>query len=396
MSNAVINKDFDVLVIGTGVAGCVAATAIAAKGRSVALVGRFGGATAQSSGAVDVTSPQKNPEALSALQKLAIEVNLQGTERGLTLATEAGTIKKTWMAQQTQSFDLETLKEGDSIGLLGFSGLSAFDALAVAKTLSWSMSRVLGKEIDVKPLACDLSGALPWRSSLEMARAVDENIDLFAKSVAQAMKGAGQLRACLMPAVLGRAHYRAVWEKLQQEAPIYELLAMPHSVPGLRLHDALMNQIRKQRITLIAGEAIRAERANGLVERVFIDGTDGNMDIQSRAVIVCTGRFFSGGFERQGVRREKIFGLPLWHEGRLIEDLPSRQLTAPLMKDDQPLFCAAIRTDEMQRPYDRMMELFARNLFAAGSGIQSSLGVAEAALSGHLSAFHTLGMLDRE
>lgn len=395
MSKRAINKEFDVLVLGAGAAGCVAASTIAAMGHSVAVVGRFGGASEQSSGAIDYSEAMQSEvaTALDVLRKLASGVNLVATRESMLLASEAGTVKRAALAQETQACDLSSLKEGDSVTVMGFSGLSSFDAHVVARTLAWSLKNHLGRDINVSAFVCPVGSRGQWRSTLDMSRALEANAKEFVNTVISSDKA----RLTLMPAVLGRQNYRELWRAINSERKqVFEMLAMPTSVPGMRFRDALLGGLNKQSIELIVGDAVSAVHQDKKVTQIEIDMDAGSCSFSPKAVILASGRFLSGGFERQGLRREKIFGLPLWHQGQLIEDLPSRQLTTSGMKNAQPLLLAGLRVDHKSRPYDRMMDLFATNLFAAGSALEGPISIGRAALSGSLSAFHTLAALKPE
>jgi|GEM_PF-4630093 len=387
MSDVALNRQFDVVVLGAGAAGSVAAATIAAHGRTVALVSQFAGATAQSSGAVD----GGDADSLRALKGLCGDLVLKGTldNTQLLVATEAGTIKPTSLVQETQCFNFNEVGPGSKIGVVGFSGLASFDAPAVAKMLAWSAWQFLGFEVEVKPVTVDLKG--PWRSSLEMAKWLD-SAGAEEQLVSSLRTQRGNLDAYLVPAVFGRKNYNQIWKNLQTIAPIYELLGMPTSVPGLRLQDALSKGTHDKGVTILKGEAISAKLEQGRV--VALDC--GEFMLECKAVILATGRYFSGGFERSGIRRERIFKLPLWSGGKLVEDLPSRQLTSPNMSDSHALLEASLLTDDSLRPYTQTMELFAPNLFVAGSALKTARSLGSSAQSGYESAFHTLNSIESQ
>lgn len=379
-------KDYDVMVIGAGAAGCMAASTAASLGRSVALVGRFNGATAQSSGAIDAPfDHEKGPAALSAFVALAADVGLSGRSDGQVVlaATEAGTLKRCVLTQKTQFFDIAEFR-GEKIVVVGFGGLPSFDAHAVARMLGWSANRHLGRNVRVEAKVCDVKGPMLWRSCLEMSKYVDEHPAMLQQALQTLSRQEGESTTFLIPAVLGRKSYRE-----HAFANVFELLAMPHSVPGLRLTDALRGNLARLKVDVIQSEATRAHKEGDVVTRIELEGGSGAQALTARAIILATGRYFSGGFVREGVRTERLFGLPLWYDNKMIADLPSRQLTRDAILDQHPLLSAHLRADPWQRPYDRVMQLFARNLYVAGSALHPELSLGSAALSGYLSAFHT-------
>ena len=397
-----MRKEVDTLVIGAGAAGSVAAGLLATRSLDVMLVDRIGGTTLQSSGAVDVARPQsgrdsgymdairqlsknsahhpysrfdndqldKMPEALGLLKSLASKVDLQDKKdaKNLTVATQIGTIKQCALIQKSQAFDLSLIENGDSICVLGFSGLAGFDQKSVAKMLKWSVKSVLNKEVQVDFRQVSYGNKdRGWRSSIEMARFLDDkqNVDHFIKVLLDTIKTLGsKYKAFLIPPVLGIDNYHSLITKLTKEIslPIYELLAMPHSAAGLRLKSALNQGLENLGVNRIDGEAISSESHDGRVERVLVKAKDRVLDIRPKSIILATGRFFSGGFSRQGIRREKIFGLPLWYKTRLIEDAHIGALCEKSVLNEQPIFCCGLRVEEKLRPFNHTLELFAQNL----------------------------------
>lgn len=412
-------KEVDVLIIGAGVAGCVAASVLAKRNLKVAIASKLGGATMQSSGAIDAPIARqlsehaigKMGDALAELKTLVSDVELIGRSdsQNIWLATQIGTIKSAMMAQRSQSFDLSSLNNGDSIGLIGFSGLPSFDCERVSQTLQWSISRLLTKDVRVHPIKIDFRPSSGnWQSMMEMSSDLDRGESLRALEgeiqKASAIFDA-KTKVCFIAPVLGRTKFKdsMAMQNDSGRRLFCELLGAPHSVPGQRLNDALMNGLARLPVEIIGGEAIESEYENAIISKVIVDRKEGGVcEILPRSVILASGRFFAGGFSRQGMRREKVFGLSLWHENKLIEDTHIASLTQEGVDKPQAIFHCGLRVDERLRPLDRTLDLFAHNLFAAGSSIggydalgsEPSLGYA--ALSGYLSAFHTLAGLFNE
>jgi len=388
MSDVAVKREFDVVVLGGGAAGSVAAATAASHGRTVLLVSQFAGATAQSSGAVD----GGEQVSLLKLRELTADLFCHARQEQILVASEAGTLKATSLVQQTQAFDWAKTSEDSKIGVIGFSGLPSFDAESVAKMLAWSAKQILGRDLQVVPIHIDLPGS--WRSPLEMAKWADteEGSQALINALQKNLKGCS---AYLLPAMLGITQYKKIWESLQSTAPTFELLGMPTAVPGLRLQAALESGIVASGVQRVKGQAIGATLTDGRIESLQLEGPLGSQSIACKAVILATGRYFSGGFERSGIRREKLFKLPLWWRGKLIGDLASRGLTSASMSDEHGLLEASIRTDENLRPYTQTMDIYASNLFAAGSGLTRMHSLGSAVQSAYESAFHTLKEFER-
>jgi anaerobic glycerol-3-phosphate dehydrogenase len=208
-----VKKQIDVLVIGGGVAGAVAAAQAAAAGLKVVQVRKSMGASAYSSGAVDVADskldeipgPGADPfsrgegwlkaaqdltskklrhpfarardglarleNGLALFADLAKDVNLVAREDGHNhvLVTQMGTLKRSALVQRSQLSDLSELTSGECVGIVEISGLLGFDAEPVAKMLKWMMKLANRPGFEVVPVRVDFMrpDGKHWRSPWE-------------------------------------------------------------------------------------------------------------------------------------------------------------------------------------------------------------------------------------
>ena len=224
----------DVLVIGGGIAGALAAARAREKGAKVALIAKVGGGTLLSSGAIDVADElvglvpgsahdpferggswrkavdvmaarlPRHPyaragtqgrgrvgEAIALLQALAAGtgastdsgpgssanagVELVEREDGgnHVVATQLGTIKRTALVQRSQLLDLAAL-DTDVVGIVEPQDLAGFSARSTMHMLSWIIG-LGGRRLQLTPIVVErtLPGRELYSSASDMARHLD-------------------------------------------------------------------------------------------------------------------------------------------------------------------------------------------------------------------------------
>ena len=392
----------DVLVIGGGMAGAMAALAARAAGARVVLARRSPGATALSSGAISVapdlggfpgeplasrrgpleaarrlaaTWPD-HPYAVVGVQRLGEAVSFAAaelgsvlappTERRRFLATLYGSAVGAGLCQRSMSAGDLLAIEGTLV-VVGFRGHAGFDARLVADGLARYRSRggpeVRAVEIDLPAIAA--GAARPH----EIARALDARGG--AEALGEALRaalpeGAG---VALLPPVLGldvaaRAPERAA---AQAGLPVAETLSDVPSVPGLRLQRAIDARLAEAGVQVVLGE-LAALPTPG--DAVVLGGTQ----VRAKAWVLATGRFVGGGIVRRGVLAEPVFRLPVQAaEGReagvRLAVRPAASLTVRDRRRPQPLLSAGLHVDRALRPLDDWGRPVHPRLFAAGAVI---------------------------
>ncbi len=383
----------EVLVIGAGMAGAIAALSAVRSGAKVIVVRRAFGATALSSGAIDVAVDphgrdgvsieeaareiarirphhpyaileQKLPRLMESLRFAASA--LPGllsppAETNLMLATSLGTVKPTAMAQLSQiGADLSSLPEETAIVEFALNPL--FDARLVAAGLEAAASRT-GRTLRIHLIESRWLNEIEdaWKKPAEIAQALDNPSALEKLAVEIRSQLPPSVRMVLLPPVLGRQG-SGVWSKLSSllSLPCAEALSAAFSVPGLRLQAALDAAMKAAGIDLIEGEVKRG--ANG-----FNIGAD--RTLQPDGVVVATGRFISGGIAKQGVLRETIFGLPVYVGSERVDHRYLGDWLSSRFSDEQRLFRVGIRIDQELRPLNSDGTPFDPRVYAAGSVI---------------------------
>ena len=381
----------DVLVIGGGLAGAVAALAARAAGASVALVRRAPGATALSSGAMGVAPDLDSlPSDLLGTRRSPLEAARRLAERrgehpyarlGVAALEEALRFTGVELAEVLEPADgrprflahvsgavaecalcLRVQAPGDLArvrGLavvVGFGGHLGFDAQLVAAGVA-SRTAVGG------PAAAAVEVAWPEGPELAAARPVELARALEAPGVAEAL--GALLRAALppgaavalLPPVLGLNPAARVPERVAAAAglPVAEVLSDPPSVPGLRLDAALLARLREAGVELIHGVALPGGKP-GLPLQVATGGEGvADLELTAPAWVLATGRYLGGGLARRGALRETLLGLPVLASesgaaGVRLAQRPAATLTVRERRAAQPLLAAGVLVDGSCRP----------------------------------------------
>lgn len=422
----------NVLIIGAGAAGAVAAAYLAKLKHKVVLVHKSTGASGFSSGAVDVADGKLNEvptladpflrgeswikaaqnikksslshpysrldddseslvKALNLLVDLAKEVELEkrSDNHNFILATEAGTLKHSALVQRNLCFDWSNLDPGAVIGVVEFSGFWKFKAKPVAERLGWISRMRPNSSLQIVPLTINLDPLVgSWRSSTEIAEAfADENMQAnFIKQLKTALVNIPvKPEHLLFPAVLSFYKTANILAKVKDETGISasELLAMPTSVPGIRFSKALFSGLSALDVKCIEGKITNFSMIDKKINTVQIENKNSDLVILNpEIVILATGRVLAGGLFMDGIFKEAIFNLPVWGE----------RSTEANVAGNHELFKMGLALDTSQRPLNQFGELFASNLYAAGSIVRGydpakeATGLGVAAMLGYQAA----------
>ncbi len=434
--------EIDVLVVGGGAAGVVAAAKIAAMGLRVAISYKSDGVSAYSSGSVDIADglageipgvssdpfargdlivdavaqlAQLSPShpyarvsgegldklgaAIALFQELSKSVSMTSRHDGKNhiLLTQAGTVKRSALVLGTSCFDLADIPFGASVGIVGVGGFTGFDAQSAANMLQWIVSLSASKQFNVVPIRINFVAdhGQFFRTGFSLAETLDDedNQKLFCHKVQEAIQGMEHPPSHLFfPPVLGRRCTEKLLKDLQVATgcTTSEMLATLHSVPGLRLADALHDYLARNCVEVILGVAQAVTTNAQGIDSVIIDTEGTQKIIRPKAVVLATGRFLGGGLKIDGIARETVMGLPIWSSLRPIDDGFTGDLVGKTLEDTHEIFRVGVAYDSHLRPVDSYGKTFASNLFAAGSILEgydpardrSALGVA--ILTGYL------------
>lgn len=415
----------DVVVVGSGFAGAIAALAARSQGCSVALVRRAYGATALSSGAADLASdpvaspanPRGDHRSIRAsVQALALRrpdhpyASLQGRLRELdealefaTRATDGalafaplddenrlllsplGTLKATAGGLSTTLAGAMTGIEG-TVGVAGFDLWPAHDATTVARGGDEAAARA-GLPLRIEPVLLDLLRGTedPALRPHEVAMRIGalDGVERLAASIRRALAGR-RIDRLLLPPILSAGDTRPMVQVLGSllGVPCAEMLAAPPSLPGMRLQRLLDDRLAAAGIVIRHAEAVAVGGALFLrdpaPEVPPADRFDASMKtgteserplapVRAAAVVLATGKFLGGGLVRRYAIAETVFGLPVWLGQALESTRWPGDLTANELAAEQPYFRAGLRIDGRLRPLGADGGPARPDLFACGA-----------------------------
>ena len=414
-------RDYDVIVVGAGFSGLVAAATAAYGGKRVLVVASGAGALTIGGGGIDLLgyTPQGpvmgDPFAAMSLlapehpYRLIGEAGIQasldfmaqlaarygqpplqaGSRRhgNAWMPTAAGTMKPTWMTGATMN--PAALAQASSFAVLGISGMKDFSATMTAAGLAHCPA-FAGKPVTHVAIPSPMeafSGAVRDASALDLARFADtpRGREWLRTTLATlALEG----ECLLVPSILGTGLCDEVHAELEQAAKrrIVELFCPPPSVTGLRLHAMLMNALASQTVSFVEGATVTGAVTNGGRCLAIRAATDGKQrEYRARSFIIATGGLFGKGIATApGKAVEPIFGIPLavpkqqeaWSQGtfftRASHPFATMGITAnarlnPLDSGGNPLFDNVHFVGRSLGGYDFALE-------KSGSGVALATG----------------------
>jgi glycerol-3-phosphate dehydrogenase subunit B len=402
--------NYDVIVIGAGLSGLMAAEAAQNAGCRVLLLAKGMGSLPLTTGCIDglgyIPGNPKNtvPSLQNSLPGLArnhpqhpyLKVGRDGIisslshfqklcrERGLPYAgnssstfllpTSLGTFHPTCLIP-------ETMRKGDlslpgAALLLGFQGLRDFSPSLAAENLNLlhGRGRILssfrGEVLD----GLNLGGKS--MNGLNLARAFDQKgfRDVFLRRVGPLLKRGERLG---LPAVLGFHSSREARQDLQErlDTEIFEVPLPPPSVPGLRLYNCLRDHLRERGVRIFLGLSELTPLWEPFLLNGFSIGPSSQKVVyRAKAFVLATGKFFGGGLDSdRGRIYETLLGLPVKYPSRRREWF-NPQLFAP---EGHPFNSFGVEVDDQLRPVDGEGNILYPNLFAAGEILAHADSMAE-------------------
>jgi glycerol-3-phosphate dehydrogenase subunit B len=315
-------NEYDVVVIGSGVAGLTAGSFLAAQNLKVALVTKGEPTACLSTGAVDVCSLADHP--LSAIQELpprhpyhlVAEAtirdslnNFQQTmkEAGLPyvgtvdknrfILSALGTRKTSCLVPTTMAAAPQDA--GESIHIVTFKGLKDFYPGYIVSRRKNAKFSVYDAGVST---TMSIASHFEERPFFEKFLLWLERQNIYQDKIA-------------FPAVLGLESAMDVVNTISilMGKPVFEIPTIPPSMPGRRLFNALKTDFRKKGGDIYwTWPVTGTEKTGKTIEAVTTHAQGRPNSINGKAFILASGSFVSGGLtaSRNGVS-ENVFNLPV-------------------------------------------------------------------------------------
>ncbi|MBQ7618156.1 MAG: FAD-binding protein, partial [Desulfovibrio sp.] len=295
----------DVLVIGGGIAGLVAALASAKSGLKVTLVAKGAGTIAISCGCIDLLGqiegqiiedpwqamdllppnhpyqllgPKNVEKALTAFMDLLKRQNLSyaikhvdNTLQNSLLPTIMGTLKPSYLVPE--ALNSEALFKARNVLICGVEDLRDLSPKLCRDQLRQAPA-LKAANLAATMLANPLSHAHRSVTALDLARYVNtpQGLEWLTNSLGRFAKAYDVI---LLPPILGTTKHAEIRAKLNQllETEVLELLSIPPAVGGLRLREALLREAKQLGVKFLENIMIsHAECRDGLCEQVKTTG----------------------------------------------------------------------------------------------------------------------------
>lgn len=337
-----VSRTTDILVVGSGMAGLMAAIVASGQGKRVTLLSRGCGSLNIGSGCVDVLGyvngqpvegqplealdslPERHPYrlvgkegveealktlcAVSARHGAPLEAAANGNRR---VPTILGTLKPTCLT--LPSCRGELLETAASALVVSVEGLKdSHPALVTSQLRRYPhLAAVTWHEAHLEN---PIPGAHRNLSPLDIARYVEspEGTAWLAAGLRKALR-ATPADVVLLPPVCGLSN--AAWEAVAAAVPVplVEMPTLPPGVGGLRLYTALKSELQTRDVDMVENALVTGAECDGKHCAALVAETAcGRRRFAAKAFVMATGGFMGGGFlSSPGEARETVFGLPV-------------------------------------------------------------------------------------
>jgi glycerol-3-phosphate dehydrogenase subunit B len=401
----------DLIVIGAGLAGLIAAYTAAKAGRQVKIVTKGLGATHWHAGSIDVLGYYPNdsmpvnrpldtiqdlvraqpqhpyaildgtlPDVLKNFAALTQELGLpyagaanQGDN--LWLPSPVGAARPTFLAPHAQLAG--DLHRTEPILIVGLRGMRDFYPELIAENLSKQ-----GQRARAAFLPLDLVTDRHDINTAQLASALDDP--------ARRTKLAAELKKLVqpgerigLPAILGMDAHAAALNDLQMQTgtTVFEIPTLPPSVPGVRLTNALRNQLRQLGVRVeINADAIGFHAEGDRVLWIESDASGRPLKHRAEKFLLATGGILGGGInsDHTGKVWDTVFDLPLatprergqWFRARFFDPA------------GHPIFRAGVPVNREFQPVDANGVRVYKNVWAAGNALAHADPILERSLEG--------------
>jgi glycerol-3-phosphate dehydrogenase subunit B len=372
---------YDLIIIGLGLSGLMAAKTAAEKGKKTLIVGKGTGSLCLFSNTVDVLGNlpeemkmvdglfqwmkdhpqhpytklgwQRIEEALSSFNSLfqSQYIFKFANHKNHLVLTGAGTFRPTYLVPSTMIAGTSLRNEKGFV--VGFKGFKDFYANYVAHPLKSrgiiiSLPKFQGQELTATAIA-----RLLEKASVREA---------FGTDVKKQSDGESWVG---FPAVLGIRDPIRVKKDLEEiiGCEVFEIPTLPPSIPGMRIFRRFKEWLIQNGVTFLMGHSVSKAMVNGKrCEAIEVSHLPLSQSYSADRFILATGRFIGGGLKGDEERVcESIFNLPV------AQPRSRGDWFGDSFLDDHPIHQTGILTDSSFRPVDERGESVLDNVWIAGS-----------------------------
>jgi len=412
----------DLIVIGAGLTGLMAAYTAARAGLKVKVIARGLGALHWSTGAVDVlgcwpdectlvecplqmigalakAQPQHPyallgenglAEALTIFAKLTHEAglpylcqdsaghcNISDSVTNWRLTSPVGAARPTFLVPQAQQAG--ELSRPEPMLIVGFQGMRDFFPCLIAENLVKQGYRARAEFLPLNLITdrCD-------SSTVQLASGLDSPARRSALSAAlKKLIQPGESVRIGLPAILGMSDHAALMDELRAAtgADVFEIPTLPPSVPGIRLNSALRREVERLGVRVeVNMNVIGFHAQNKRIEWIETETSARPLKHQAANFLLATGGILGGGINTDHTGRawEVVFNLPLTVPGRRSEWFRTRFLDPR----GHPIFYGGVPVNRQLQPIDADGAPVYSNLWAAGGILAHTDPIREHSLEG--------------
>jgi glycerol-3-phosphate dehydrogenase subunit B len=389
---------FDIIIIGMGLSGLMAAKTAAEKGKKVLIIGKGLGTLSLLTNTIDVlgilpegtrikeglprwiedhpehpygnSGFQRIEEALSSFNSFfPPPYSFQSRDEANSLiSTGAGTLRPTYLIPSTMMKGIP-IKEKKTL-VVGFRGYKDFYARRFAdlfqcRAMTFSIPDPSGAEITATALARRMEQS-SFREEL-------------ASEVKKELKGEELVG---FPAVLGLNDPMGVRKDLEKRmgASVFEIPVLPPSIPGMRIFNRFKARLIQRGVTFLLGRSVsKAILSGNRCEAIEVLHAPLTHIYSGERFVLATGRFIGGGLKADPEKiSEPVLGLPIlqpqsmqeWFGKNFFGEIP------------HPIHGAGILTDSSFRPIDEKGKTVFENLWVAGTILAHHHAIAEKSKEG--------------
>jgi glycerol-3-phosphate dehydrogenase subunit B len=372
---------YDLVIIGAGLSGLMAARTAAETGAKVLIIGKGTGSLCLFSNTIDVLGNlsegmkmanglprwikdhpehpyskldwEKIERALSSFRSIfqsQYTFQLIDHENCL-IPTGAGTYRPTYLIPSTMIAGT-SLKNGKVV-IVGFKGFKDFYADYTADQLKCRGIVIPLSEFPGQEMIATAIARLMERGSFREA---------LAREVKTQMNGESRVG---FPALLGIRDPLRVKKGLEETlgVEVFEIPILPPSIPGMRIFRHFKEWLIQRGVTLLLGHSVARTILHGKrCEGIEVSHPPLSQSYSADRFILATGRFIGGGLKADEEKIfEPLFNLPVLQPG-------SRDhWFANSFFNGHPVHQAGILTDSSFRPVDQKGEQLLDNVWIAGS-----------------------------